>query len=148
MAGKADWLAFGLPCEGEAEFIADLVVDVPTCAPGDRLTSVRAALATSPLGTVVVVDAGGVVLGRLGVAALDAGDDTLVEELMGEGPATVRPSEEAGPLRERMRRAGVEAVIVTRSDGILVGGFAAQPPPDAPTRTDVAQQEGGSDADR
>lgn len=35
------------------------------------------------------------------------------------------PSVEAGALRERMRRAGVDAIVVTRSDGTLLGLFEA-----------------------
>ncbi|MGH8986798.1 MAG: hypothetical protein ACRDY6_23450 [Acidimicrobiia bacterium] len=39
------------------------------------------------------------------------------------GVTTVRPSEEVDPLLDRMRARGVDAVLVTRSDGTLVGVF-------------------------
>lgn len=122
--GKADWLAFGLPYEGAAELIGDLVTrDVPTCGLRERLGDVRERLAASRLGIVVALNADGIVLGRLDTAALDAEDDTPVEHAMSEGPTTVRPSEEAPALAERMRRANVDGVLVTRSDGTLLGVF-------------------------
>lgn len=37
------------------------------------------------------------------------------------GPATVRPSEEVEALLGRMRDANVEAILVTSSDGRLLG---------------------------
>lgn len=122
--GKADWLAFGLPYEGAAELIGDLVTrDVPTCGLRERLGDVRERLTASRLGIVVVLGADGIVLGRLDAAALDAEDDTPVEHAMSEGPTTVRPSEEAPALAERIRRASVDGVLVTRSDGTLLGVF-------------------------
>lgn len=64
----------------------------------------------------------GVMLGRLDRAALDAGDDTTgVATRMYEGPTTSQPSEELAPLMERMHGAGVDGVLVTRSDGMLLG---------------------------
>ncbi len=127
--GKADWLAYGLPHEGNADLIAPLVTaDVPTCGVHERLGAVRDRLDASRFGMLVVLNAEGVVLGRLGRSALDAGDDTAVDELMREGPATVRPSEEAEPLLERMVRADVDGVIVTSSDGRLLGVFQREQP--------------------
>jgi hypothetical protein len=123
VAGKADWLAFGLPHQGDAVLAdAALTTDVPTCGFRDRLGDVRAALQASPFGMLVALNADGVVLGRLDRESADGGDDQdRVEQLMREGPTTVRPSEELEPLVERMRRARVDAVLVTRSDGRLLG---------------------------
>ncbi len=50
--------------------------------------------------------------------------DATSEEIMDFGITTVRPAEEVGPLVERMRRAGVEAILLTRSDGTLYGLLA------------------------
>jgi CBS-domain-containing membrane protein len=41
------------------------------------------------------------------------------------GVSTVRPSEDAAALVHRMGHAGVTRVVVTRSDGTLVGLFFA-----------------------
>lgn len=122
VAGKADWLAFGRPYEGSARLAGTAVTtEVATCSFRDRLGDVRESLEGSPFGTLVALNGEGVVMGRLGRAALAEDDDVPVEALMREGPTTVRPSEELGPLVERMRRADVDAVLVTRSDGRLLG---------------------------
>jgi predicted transcriptional regulator len=63
------------------------------------------------------------VVGRLARKALDADDQAPVEQLVREGPTTVRPSEELDPLIGRMRDADVDALIVTSSDGRLLGIF-------------------------
>lgn len=124
VAGKSDWLAFGLPYQGSA-VLADRVLtsDVPTCGLTDRLGDVRGALEQSRYAMVPVLNAQGVVMGRLDREAVEGadGDEMTVDRLMREGPTTVRPSEELDPLIERMGRAGVDAVLVTRSDGTLIG---------------------------
>lgn len=126
VAGKADWLAFGLAHEGTAQLISGLVSDdVPTCQPTETLSDVRDRLETSRFGIAVVTSADGVVVGRLDRDALDD-LHTPVERAMAEGPTTVRPSEEAGELAERMRHVGIDGVVVTRSDGTLVGMFERQ----------------------
>lgn len=124
VAGKADWLAFGLRYEGYAGLAGDHVTtDVATCSLADSLRDVRGQLASSRFGMLVVLNADGVVLGRLNLNVLeDTGDgDVEVRQVMYEGPTTVRPSEELAPLAERMRRAEVDGVLVTRSDGRLLG---------------------------
>lgn len=121
-AGKADWLAFGLPHEGTAQLINGLVShDVPTCELSEPISGVRGRLETSRFGIAVVTSSDGVVVGRLDRDALDGDPHAPVERAMTEGPTTVRPSEEAGELAERMRHAGIDAVVVTRSDGTLAG---------------------------
>lgn len=120
--GKADWLAFGLPHEGTAQLINGLVSDdVPTCQPSETLAGVRARLEASRFGMAVVTSPDRVVVGRLDRDVLEGDLDTPVERAMTEGPTTVRPSEDAGELAERMRHAGIDGVVVTRSDGTLAG---------------------------
>ena len=123
VAGKQDWLAYGLAYEGHAMLAGDHVTtnSLTTCSIDDRLGDVRDQLASAPFGMLVVLNADGVVLGRLDRAALDGDDTTGVEALTYEGPTTIRPSEDLAPLTERMRRAHVDGVLVTRSDGTLLG---------------------------
>lgn len=123
VAGKADWLAFGLPYEGFAVLAGRATTtDVPTCSLSDRLGDVRDQLASSRFGMLVVLNADGVVLGRLNRNVRDDTEaDVEVVQVMYEGPTTVRPSEDLAPLTERMRRADVDGVLVTRSDGRLLG---------------------------
>lgn len=123
-AGKADWLAFGLPYEGEARLVGDrLTTDVDSCAVDERIGAVRARLESSRFGLLVVTTAQGLVAGTLDRHALDAADGAAVEEHMREGPTTVRPSEDVDVLGERMSEAGVRGVLVTSSDGRLLGVF-------------------------
>jgi Mg/Co/Ni transporter MgtE len=71
--------------------------------------------------TCFVTDQRGVVLGRLGRAALARDDDVSVEEAMTLGPSTVRPSLGLDQAVERMERQNLTNLPVTRSDGILIG---------------------------
>lgn len=123
VAGKQDWLAYGLAHEGHAMLAGDHVTtnSLATCSIEDRLGGVRDQLASAPFGMLVVLNADGVVLGRLDRAALDGDDTAGVEALMYEGPTTIRPSEDLAPLADTMRCARVDGVLVTRSDGTLLG---------------------------
>jgi Mg/Co/Ni transporter MgtE len=82
---------------------------------------VRARVDSSPYGFAVALSEGGVVLGRLRAAALAGDPRALVGDAMEPGPATVRPSEELGPLLERMRRSDMSAILVTTPGGVLLG---------------------------
>src|ERR671930_715517 len=76
--GKADWLARGLPREGEKageRRAVDAAQAVVTCAPSERVDAVRAQVAGSAFGFALVVAEGGTVLGRLRKAALEHNGD-------------------------------------------------------------------------
>ena len=55
-----------------------------------------------------------------------AAEGTSAGALMRFGVSTVRPSEQAADLAHRMGHAQVTRVVVTRSDGTLVGLFFAE----------------------
>src|SRR5438128_1038453 len=88
-AGKADWGSFGLPIEGErhsgTRVGAHAHTDVPACRPADRMPDIRARILASGWDTCFVTDEHGVVLGRLGHAALARDDDISVQEAMTPG---------------------------------------------------------------
>jgi Mg/Co/Ni transporter MgtE len=125
VAGKADWGSFGLPLEGQrpssTRVGAHLRADVPACRPEDRMPEVREHVHTAGWDTCFVTNAEGVVVGRLGRAALAGSDDVSVEEAMTLGPSTVRPSYELDAAVDRMRKQDLTSLPVTRSDGVLVG---------------------------
>src|SRR5713101_6163382 len=90
-AGKADWGSFGLPLEGQRHsgkrVGAHLRADVPTCTLEEALRDVRARVRDVGSDTCFVVNEQGILLGRLGRAALAGTDDATVEEAMTSGPS-------------------------------------------------------------
>jgi rhodanese-related sulfurtransferase len=90
VTGKFDWLARGLPREGEkaaAPRAVDLARhDVVTCHLRDRIGDVRERVQASPYGFAFVVTGGGVLLGRLRKAALEGEPDATAESVMEPGP--------------------------------------------------------------
>ena len=126
VAGEADWLAFGLPTEGtnadapRAGHVARRAA--PTCRPTERLGDAGDGARAAGWESSVVVDDRGVVLGRLRGDAFNGGDpDQPVEAVMEAGPTTVRPSEPLDALARRLRDRNVGTIVVTTSDGVLVG---------------------------
>jgi CBS domain-containing protein len=124
--GKIEWIGHGLPLEGTGPHfaVAGEVADrdaVLECRIGDRLGDVARALETVPHDYCVVLNDHDIVLGRMRTRNLHGPDDTTVGHVMEPGPTTVRPSEPAEGLLERMREKNVPAVIVTTNKGRLMG---------------------------
>lgn len=121
VAGKMDWLSFDLPKEGNAVLAGDAVTrDVPTCTPEEPPDTVREHLEGNGLARLPVVNDDRIVIGSVDEKALDSGAGTI-DDVLSEGPTTVRPSEELEGLLHRMEHARVPAIFVTASDGRLVG---------------------------
>jgi CBS domain-containing protein len=124
-AGKEDWIAHALATEGDeadaprAGDVADR--DAPICTLDDRLGDVRDRVRAAGWESCIVVNDRRVVLGRVRGKALDGDPDQPVEEVMESGPTTVRPSEPLPALIERMRQRKVGSIVVTNSDGVLIG---------------------------
>ena len=126
-AGKADWLAAGLPFEGTAKLAGEFTRRGVATA-GERTPAAEALrrLDTQSFGPVVVVNQAGVVMGAAHRDALaSACPEAEVGTVMRSGVSTVRPSEDAAALAHRMGHRGVTQVVVTRPDGTLVGLFFA-----------------------
>ena len=128
VGGKADWLAHGLPREGERAkmpYVGDLVdTDPPTCALGDSVEAARAALERSRYGFCLVVNDHRIVLGRVRRRAIrDAEATATAESVMEPGPSTVRFNTPAHDLVERLARSELKTAVVTTPAGRLVGVF-------------------------
>ena len=127
MAGKADWLAADLPFEGTARLAGMFTRrGVATVAEGTAVAEALGLLDAQGFGPVLVLNQAGVVMGaayrdQLASAAAEAEVGSVIRF----GVSTVRPSEDAAALAERMKQRGVKRVVVTRSDGTLVGLFFA-----------------------
>lgn len=121
VAGKADWMAFWLPWEGEARLAGEAMrKTVPTCGFLEPVSAVSDRQSAIDGGFLVALNDDRVVMGLL-TETSDAADDATVEDIMIVGPATIRPSEPLAAIAERMTARGVDAVVVTSSDGKLLG---------------------------
>jgi CBS domain-containing protein len=69
----------------------------------------------------VVVNGEGIVQGLLGRQALRAGEPIPAAEAMSLGLSTIRPSARREAVAERMRDQQLIRIVVTHSDGVLVG---------------------------
>jgi Mg/Co/Ni transporter MgtE len=94
---------------------------VPTCRLDEHIADVRKRIRETGWDTCIVVNDEGVVLGQIGRNALQADEAVTVEEAMTSGPSTVRPNAAVESLRRRIEQYDLTTVIVTRSDGHLVG---------------------------
>jgi|SRR3984893_9502532 len=123
-AGKADWGSYGLPLDGNADSSTRVssvaATDVPICRLDESVSAVAARL---PDGwdICVVTNNVSVVLGSLGRSALRSNQRTSVEDAMTAGPSTIRPSARLDAITTRMREQDLTRIIITRSDGVLLG---------------------------
>ena len=124
-AGKADWLAWGLPREGrtaQVPAVGDVARrDVATCGLADRMADAKARAQATGFDACVVVNERRVVLGLLRSQELEADPETPAEQVMRAGPTTYRPNVPAHEAGARMRARGVDVLTVTTPDGTLVG---------------------------
>jgi CBS domain-containing protein len=74
----------------------------------------------------VVVNDARVVLGLLRPEPVDADPQMTAEQVMESGPSTIRPHLLLDEVAQDMRKHGVESVLVTTSDGRLVGLLSRQ----------------------
>ncbi len=125
VAGKADWLASGLPVEGKlADYPRAGTVartDIPTCRLTDRLGDLRDRTLDADQNVCIVVNDDRIVLGRLRRDALRGDPGATVESVMESGPTTTRTDEPLDAITERLQGARVGSIVVTTSDGRLVG---------------------------
>jgi CBS domain protein len=123
--GKVDWLARGLPVEGERagdRRVGDLARDdAVTCALGDSASAVAARIDESPYGFALVVAVDGTLLGRLRRSLIEDGTEATAEELMSPGPSTVRPDLALDDLRERLDAKELKTAIVSTPEGQVIG---------------------------
>jgi hypothetical protein len=116
--GKVDWIARGLPTEGEeanAPRVGKLARDdVATCGLGDPIEAIQ----TSPYGFCLVLAEDGTVLGRVRRSDMNG---RTAEEAMTPGPSTVRYDLPVGELRERLDKKDLKTAIVTTPEGKLIG---------------------------
>jgi CBS domain-containing protein len=128
MPGKADWLAFGLPTEREhpaVRYVGDLLREVPACRLRDSVEMVEQAIQKSEIGLCAVVSEQRVVLGVCEAESLPRDRALAAEDVMKAGPRTLRPSYSPDEAIEILRQSGKQGILVTSSDGKLLGLFTS-----------------------
>ncbi|MDQ3963333.1 MAG: CBS domain-containing protein [Actinomycetota bacterium] len=124
--GKLDWISRRGATEGKGPHyaVAGEAADrdaVLNCHLGDRLGDTAQALDSIEHDYCVVVNDADIVLGRMRKKNVQGPPDTPIEQIMEPGPTTVRATESASALLERMLKRKVPAVLVTTNKGQLVG---------------------------
>ncbi|HEV2027669.1 MAG TPA: CBS domain-containing protein [Candidatus Dormibacteraeota bacterium] len=124
-AGKLDWLAAGLPTEGENSKrprAGDVArKDMIVCGLQDRLGDVRDRATATGWNVAVVVDEAQVVLGLLRSKQLEMDSGLMAEQAMHPGPSTFRPYVPMKEMADYMIEHELDSVPITTSDGKLVG---------------------------
>jgi predicted transcriptional regulator len=124
-AGKLDWMAAGLPTEGENSLhprAGDAArKDVPVCRLTDRLGDVSERVKAAGWDAAVVVNEDRVVLGLLRSKELAKDADLRIEDAMRPGPSTSRPYVSLHEMAHHMEEHNLDNAPVTTSDGKLVG---------------------------
>lgn len=123
--GEADWFAAGLPMAGKLASVprAQDVArrDAPTCGLSEQVGAVRERVRAAGWDQCIVVNERGVVLGRLRQKEPRADPAARVEAVMESGPTTIRPDTMLDAITTRLRERRVASIIVSTSDGRLVG---------------------------
>ena len=94
---------------------------IPICHLTDRVGEVHQRCLDAGWNVCLVLNEKNIVLGRVRGKAWEADPDTPVEQVMENGPTTFRPDNFLGPLVNRMREKKVGTVLITNSDGVLIG---------------------------
>ena len=97
-----------------------MATDAPTCSLDEAVADV-ATRVRERWEVCVVTNDRGVVLGLLVLSALPTNQQTTVENAMMPGPRTIRPSARLEAIAKRMRDQRLARIVVTRSDGTLLG---------------------------
>jgi rhodanese-related sulfurtransferase/CBS domain-containing protein len=125
MPSKVDWMARGLPLEGEKagdpRAIDVARADVVSCGLQDTIGNVRDRIARSPHGFAFVLSPDGVLLGRLRKAALERSPDAQVQDVMEPGPSTTRPDIRPDKLLAKLQQADLATAVLTDPDGRPLG---------------------------
>jgi CBS domain-containing protein len=124
-AGKLDWLAAGLPSEGENSTrprAADASrKDMIVCGLQDRLGDVSDRARRAGWDVAVVIDQARIVLGLLRSKQLEMDRNLLVEQAMRPGPSTFRPYVSIKDMADYMVEHELDSAPITTSDGKLIG---------------------------
>jgi predicted transcriptional regulator len=125
VAGKAEWSAMGLPTEGSSTSLPTaqnaLRQEVTTCHIGERVRDVYQRVTAVGGDVALVVDDAGIVLGRLRPKVFAQHPESIVADVMEDGPTTIRPNTKLTDIIPRMQSKNVSSIVVTMANGRLSG---------------------------
>lgn len=124
--GKVEWLMNRLPTEGEGPHYplvgeAATKEGLHTCELGSSADESLQKMEEGGDTSCLVLNEEGIVLGRIRNKQAETMTGRVVEDVMERGPTTVRPTEPAKALFERMERRKVPEIVVTTKKGELIG---------------------------
>lgn len=142
--GKRDWLAEGMPGEGDraGELRAGSVArgDAPTCRPGTTVQRLAGRNDVDVWGRCVVTDEEGTVHGLLISETIgSARPEEPVDRVMERAPLTIRPDASLASTLENLEENSSDSVLITTSRGRLLGILFAD---------DLRATSAGADRDR
>ena len=112
--------------------------DDATCQLTDQISNVINTVRAAGKDTCIVTTDGNVVLGRVRLGSLAGDREATVEEVMDSGPTTTRTDTLLESMLERLSARNVDSILVTTSDGRLVGTLYR---PDAEARLSERRAE-------
>jgi len=117
--GKVDWMAYGLPVEGDdGPFVGETVTDAVTVDVGATVGQARRRLGESGSEVAIVTHEQGWAVGEVDADVLAGSDDgRSLLEVMRPVPSTVRPSAAVSSLAG----SGGNRLVVSSPDGRLLG---------------------------
>lgn len=129
-AGIADWEAASLNVDGTEDpglRISDATQPVvPSTHPHETVGIARQRASEAGCDKALVVDCGGVGVGRIRGLAWGADAELAVDTVMELGPTTVRSNGSLHTLLERMDKRGTRLVVVSEAQGRLIGVVVAE----------------------
>jgi CBS domain-containing protein len=108
--------------------------DVPTCRLDEPLGQVGARAQQRGCEFCAVVNEHGIVLGIIDRIDWDGDPTASAEQLMAAGPTSLRPSTPLEKAQQTLEKSKQSAVLVTDSDGKLLGAFVGAAKNEAPGR--------------
>jgi CBS domain-containing protein len=97
--------------------------ELPTCRIDEPAGQAGARAQERGYSVCPVVNQSGIVLGLIGKSDWDSDPTASAEQLMDSAPTTLRPSAPLEKAKQRLNESNRDAVLVTNSDGRLLGAF-------------------------
>jgi CBS domain-containing protein len=98
-------------------------VELPTCRLDEPVGQAGARAEERGYAVSPVVNENGIVLGMIGKRDWDTDPTASAEQLMDSAPTTLRPSDPLEKAQQTLNESDRGAVLVTDSDGRLLGAF-------------------------